>query len=67
MEERFRHLIERFPERTDIIRALDETSARFKDLIGDHHEVSEELDSMKPADKESEAGKKSQLEQRRAA
>lgn len=67
MEERVRHLIERFPERTDIIRALDETNARFKDLIGDHHEVSEELGCIKLADKESEAGKKAELERRRAA
>lgn len=67
MEERFRHLIERFPEQTDMIRALSETGARFKDLIGDHHDVSEELARMKRADKESEGGKKAELERRRAA
>ena len=67
MQERFRHMIERFPEQTDILKALDETNARFKDLIGDHHEVSEELASMKTADKESEASRKAQLEQRRMA
>ena len=67
MQERFRHMIERFPEQTDILKTLDETNARFKDLIGDHHEVSEELASMKTADKESEASRKAQLEQRRMA
>lgn len=51
MEDRSRHLIARFPDRTDMIKALDETNARFKDLIGNHHEVSEELASMKRADK----------------
>ena len=66
MEERSRHLIERFPERTDIIKTLDDTNARFKDLISDHHEVSEELASMKRADKESEAGQRAELERRRA-
>lgn len=67
MKDRSRHLIARFPDRTDMIKALDETNARFKDLIGDHHEVSEELASMNRADKESEAGKRAELEQRRAA
>lgn len=66
MEERIRHLMERFPERAEIIKALSETSARFKDLIADHHEVSEELAKMDPADQESEAGKKAELERRRA-
>ena len=67
MENRSRHLIERFPERTDMIKALDETNARFKDLISDHHEVSEDLARIKKADKESEAGRRAELEQRRAA
>lgn len=62
MEERIRHLIGRFPERTEIIRALGETSAKFKDLIGDHYEVCEELARMKQADQ----GKRAELERRRA-
>ena len=67
MESRIRHLIERFPERTDIIRTLNETNTKFKDLLGDHHDVSEELAKMKRADKESEAGKQAELEQRKVA
>jgi uncharacterized protein YdcH (DUF465 family) len=67
MDTRLRHLIERFPERTDIIKALNETNAKFKDLLGDHHDVSEELAKMKRADKGSEAGKHAELEQRKVA
>jgi len=67
MEDRIRHLMERFPERAETIKALNETNARFKDLIGDHHEVSEELSKMKLADQQSQAGKKAELEQRRAS
>jgi hypothetical protein len=62
MEERIRHLIERFPERADLIRTLEETHAKFKDLIGDHFDVCEELAATSPADQ----GKKAELEQRRA-
>jgi uncharacterized protein YdcH (DUF465 family) len=67
METRIRHLIERFPERTDMIKALSDTNAKFKDLLGDHHDVSEELAKMKRADKESEAGKQAELERRKVA
>lgn len=66
MEERIRHLLERFPERADVIRALSQSHDRFKDLIGDHHEVSEALARMKLADQESQAGRKDELERRRA-
>lgn len=62
MEDRIRHLIERFPERADVIRSLAETGAKFKDLIGDHHEVCEDLARMRLADQ----GQKTELEQRRA-
>lgn len=67
MEERLRHLIARFPERAELIRGLSETNARFKDLIGDHYEVSEELARLEPADREADAGRKQELEQRLAA
>jgi uncharacterized protein YdcH (DUF465 family) len=66
MEERIRRLIERFPERADVIRTLSESHARFKDLIGDHHDVSEELSAMKQADRESNAAKFDALQRRRA-
>lgn len=66
MEQRLRHLIERFPERADIIRALGDASAKFKDLIGDHHDVCEELARMTLPDQESQSGRKAELEQRRA-
>lgn len=67
MEERVRRLIERFPERAELIKRLNETNARFKDLISDHYEVSEELAKLEPADREAEAGRKQELEQRLAA
>ena len=67
MEERSSHPIERFPERRDMVRAIDETNARFENQIGDHHEVGEELASMTRADKESEARRTAELEQRRPA
>jgi uncharacterized protein YdcH (DUF465 family) len=67
MKETIRHLMERFPERAEVIKALSETNARFKDLISDHHEVSEELGKIKLADRESEFSKKDDLERRRAA
>jgi uncharacterized protein YdcH (DUF465 family) len=62
MEARISHLIERFPDRADVIRALHETQATFKDLIGDHYEVCEELGRTTPADE----GKRGELERRRA-
>ncbi len=67
MEELYRHLMERFPERTQIIRTLAETSARFRDLLSDHHEVSAELSTMGPAEREAEFAKTDDLERRRAS
>jgi len=67
MEELYRRLIERFPEHTQIIRTLAETSARFKDLLSDHHEVSAELSKMDAAEREAEFAKKDDLERRRAS
>ena len=65
MEEIFRHLIERFPEHTNIFRSLAGSNARFKDLLGDHHEVCEELSKTKLADQEAEFGKKDELVRRK--
>ena len=65
MEKLYRHLIERFPEQTDIIRTLAESSARFKDLLGDHHEVCEELSKTKLADQEAEFGRTDELIRRK--
>ena len=67
MEQLYRHLMERFPDRTDIIRSLAETSARFRDLLTDHHEVSVELSKMGLTEREAEAGKADELERRRAS
>lgn len=66
MEEKIRHLIERFPERAEVIRALGESHARFKDLIGDHHDVSLELSTLKRGDRESNLAKAEELQRRRA-
>jgi uncharacterized protein YdcH (DUF465 family) len=66
MEEKIRHLIERFPERAEVIRTLGESHARFKDLIGDHHDVSLELSTLKRGDRESNLAKAEELQRRRA-
>ena len=67
MEEHYRHLIERFPERSDIIRTLAESNERFRDLLNDHHDVSVELSKMDQADREAESGKAGELSRRRAS
>ena len=67
MEERTRHLMERFPEHADAIKSLSETNARFKDLIADHHEVSDELTRMELAEVESEFEHREELQRRRAS
>lgn len=66
MNERLRHFLERFPERADLVRALHESNARFKDLIEAHHDVCEELTRMNEAERESEAGRHEELARRRA-
>ena len=66
MNERVRHLLERFPERAELIRALAESHARFKDLISDHPDVCEEISRMPEGDRESQAGQMDDLERRRA-
>jgi uncharacterized protein YdcH (DUF465 family) len=66
MNERVRHLLERFPERAELIRALGESHARFKDLISEHHDVCEEISRMAQGDRESQAGRMDDLERRRA-
>ena len=67
MDERTRHLMERFPEHADAIKSLSETNARFKDLIADHHEVSDELTRMELAEVESEFEHREELQRRRAS
>ena len=67
MDERTRHLMERFPEHAEAIKSLNETNARFKDLIVDHHDVSDELTKMKRADEESEFERREELQRRRAS
>ena len=61
MEERFRHLLERFPEKTDIIRSLAESHARFIDLLSDHYEVCEEISKVPLADQEADFHKREGL------
>jgi len=65
MEEIFRHMLERFPEHTDIIRSLAKANARFKDLLGDHYEICEEISKAEPADQEAEFGKRDDLVRRK--
>ncbi len=67
MDERVKHMMERFPERAELIKGLSETNARFKDLIGDHYAVSEELGRFEPGEEEANAGRKQELERRLAA
>lgn len=43
MREKVKRLLERFPERADTILHLFDSDTRFRDLIGDHHDVSEAL------------------------
>ena len=66
MEEIFRHMLERFPERADIVRSLAGTSARFKDLLGDHHEICEEISKMDLAEQEASFGTRDDMQCRRA-
>ena len=67
MEERVRRLMERFPEHSEAIKVLGESNAKFKDLLSDHHEVSEELTRMKRADQASEPDRKDELQRRKAS
>lgn len=66
MDKRIQHLMERFPEHGEVIKALSETNARFKDLIADHFEVSEELVSIPTADQASDPAKAEALKRRQA-
>lgn len=66
MQDALKHLIARFPERADAIRGLFDSNTRFRDLIGDHHDVSSELSRMEAGDRESDAGRFQALERRRA-
>lgn len=66
MEEHTRHLIERFPERSDVIRSLSETNAKFKDLIADHHDVCEELARMDAVESEANPERRDELKRRQA-
>jgi uncharacterized protein YdcH (DUF465 family) len=66
MEDIFRHMLERFPERAGIIRSLAGTNARFKDLLGDHHEICKEISKMDLAEQEASFGTRDDLQRRRA-
>ena len=66
LEKRIQRLMERFPERGDVIRALNESSAPFKDLIADHHDVSEELAKMPRADQAGDPAKLEELKRRQS-
>jgi len=66
MEEKIRHLIERFPERADVIRALSASHTKFQDLIGDHHDVSEELATLEGGGEETDPARLEALQRRRA-
>jgi uncharacterized protein YdcH (DUF465 family) len=66
MDGTIRHMIERFPDKAAIIRSLGESNARFKDLIGDHHAVSEELSGIEKGDRATDRAKVDELQSRRA-
>ena len=67
MEPKVRRLLERFPEHSDTIKALNDTNELFRDLIADHHAVSEELEGMSDADKKSEHARAEELKSRLAS
>ncbi len=67
MDIKIRRLLERFPEHSDAIKSLHDTNEKFGDLIADHHDVSEEFETMKGADRESQHGRAAELKSRRAA
>ena len=66
MQDALKRMIERFPERAAAIRGLFESNGRFRDLIGDHHDVSSELSRMEAGERESDAARAQALERRRA-
>ena len=66
MEEIYRHMLERFPEHADMIRSLAETNERVRDLLGDHHEVCEEISKLELAEQEASFGVSDDLNRRRA-
>lgn len=43
MEEKFAWLMQRFPDRSNIIRSLSGSNAAFRDLINEHHETHRRL------------------------
>lgn len=49
MKEKIERLIARFPDRESIITALSGSSARFRDLIRDHHDLHERLNRAETA------------------
>ena len=67
MDIHIRRLLERFPEHSDTITTLNDTNELFRDLIADHHAVSEELEGMSEAEKESEHGRAEELKSRLAS
>lgn len=66
MKEKIMRLLERFPERSDAIEVLSETNERFRDLLADHHETSEELGKMETTEKASDVANRERLQRRRA-
>lgn len=39
MKEKTKHLIERFPDHEDVIKALGNSDAQFQDLVSDHYDL----------------------------
>ena len=45
MSNRVQKIVERFPEHEKIIRSLFESNMHFKDLVFDHHEIHQKLET----------------------
>lgn len=55
MDNRMQRIINRFPEHESIIRSLSKSNARFQDLVFDHHDIHQKLES------EDEPGRQEEL------
>jgi len=63
MREKLAKVIERFPEREDLIRALARSSERFRSLIADHHDAHQRLNS---SETEADPARQGELRRRMA-
>jgi len=50
MKEKIAHLIQRFPDRAEVIKALGKSDTRFRDLLSDHYDLHRLLNRDEPPD-----------------